>query len=62
MWRGSRTRPTANASQSKAAIQGGGVTGGNCFYKSGGGSAPLMAVRVDAGPSGLEFGRAVPVF
>ena len=36
--------------------------GGELFYKSGGGGAPLMAVRVDARPSGLEFGRAVPVF
>ena len=36
--------------------------GRELFYKSGGGSAPLMAVRVDAGPSGLECGRAVPVF
>ena len=36
--------------------------GRELFYKSGGGGAPLMAVRVDAGTEGLEFGRAVPVF
>ena len=64
MWRGSRTRPTADASQTVKAsrIRGGAVTGGELFYKSGGGGAPLMAVRVDAGPSGLEFGRPEPVF
>ena len=36
--------------------------GGELFYKGGSGDAPLMAVRVDAGPSGLEFDRAEPVF
>ena len=36
--------------------------GGELFYKSGGGGAPLMAVQVDAAPSGLEFGRPEPVF
>ena len=33
--------------------------GGELFYKSDGGG---MAVQVDAGPSGLEFGRPEPVF
>ncbi len=36
--------------------------GGELFYKSGDVSAPLMAVRVDSRPSGLEFGRPEPIF
>ena len=32
------------------------------FYKGGSGDANLMAVRMDAGSSGLEFGTVAPVF
>ncbi len=32
------------------------------FYKGGFGSAPVMAVRVEAGSSGLQFDNPVPVF